>query len=189
MEKIKNFNTARKHHHIITAIIEKYNCKVMAEVGVHRGRTTRHILRDKVSKQIVEYFAIDPWITYIDSDTNKLAFSGMTQEGWDKLYLNVCKYYPWFPALKIMKLKSVEAASLFPNEYFDMVYIDGDHSYSEVKKDIKAWLPKIKKGGIISGHDYARNRENHNEVAKVVDEIFGKDFFLERCSIWYKEIK
>lgn len=38
----------------------------------------------------------------------------------------------------------------------DMVFIDGDHSYEGCTRDIEAWLPKIKPGGIISVHDYLK---------------------------------
>ena len=42
----------------------------------------------------------------------------------------------------------------FPDEYFDYVYIDGEHLYDWVKRDIELWYPKVKKGGILAGHDY-----------------------------------
>jgi hypothetical protein len=48
---------------------------------------------------------------------------------------------------------SVFAASLFPKEFFDFVYIDGWHQYPAVKKDIEAWWPKVKSGGFLGGHD------------------------------------
>lgn len=36
----------------------------------------------------------------------------------------------------------------------DLVFVDGDHTYNQVKADIQAWLPHIRKGGILCGHDY-----------------------------------
>ena len=50
---------------------------------------------------------------------------------------------------------SVAAAASYADASLDFVFIDGDHSYEGVKKDIIAWLPKVKPGGIIAGHDYA----------------------------------
>jgi len=49
---------------------------------------------------------------------------------------------------------SVEVAKDFPDEYFDYVYIDAIHEYDNVTEDIKAWFPKVKKGGILAGHDF-----------------------------------
>jgi hypothetical protein len=55
--------------------------------------------------------------------------------------------------IKIKKL-SVDAAKDFPDNFFDCVYIDANHDYDSVKEDILSWINKIKKGGILSGHDY-----------------------------------
>lgn len=49
---------------------------------------------------------------------------------------------------------SVVAASLYESESLDFVFIDAGHTYEEVKEDIEAWFPKVKKGGYIGGHDY-----------------------------------
>lgn len=49
---------------------------------------------------------------------------------------------------------SWEEARNFEDSYFDFIFIDADHSYESVVKDLNAWYPKIKKGGIFSGHDY-----------------------------------
>jgi predicted O-methyltransferase YrrM len=65
----------------------------------------------------------------------------------------------------------------------DFVFIDADHEYDSVVKDINAWLPKIKQGGIISGHDYF----NPCGVKKAVDEKFGNEVkFNGPC--WYVEL-
>lgn len=48
---------------------------------------------------------------------------------------------------------SVMVAARFPDQTFDMVFLDADHSESGVRADIEAWLPKVKPGGWIGGHD------------------------------------
>lgn len=65
---------------------------------------------------------------------------------------------------------SEEANNLYQDESVDIIFIDADHSYEAVKKDIKIWLPKVKKGGILAGHDYPSGY--HPGVKQAVDEIF-----------------
>ena len=79
---------------------------------------------------------------------------------------------------------SWDAAVNFADESIDFVFIDADHSYESVKKDIEAWLPKIRKNGIISGHDYGNG--NPSEVKQAVDEKF--DNFQLNGSCWYLKI-
>lgn len=63
-----------------------------------------------------------------------------------------------------------DANKLFLDEYLDLVYIDASHRYEDVINDIKTWLPKIKKGGYLSGHDYHEN----SQVFDSVNDFFGK---------------
>mgnify|MGYP003965012587 CR=1 FL=1 len=70
-----------------------------------------------------------------------------------------------------IKKTSIEASKDFQDESCDVVYIDMQHSYEAVKEDIEHWLPKVKKGGYISGHDYPYAPG----VAKAVHEVFSID--------------
>jgi predicted O-methyltransferase YrrM len=54
----------------------------------------------------------------------------------------------------MIRMDSVISADLFPDEFFDFIFIDADHSYEAVVKDIQSWWPKIKKGGIFAGDDF-----------------------------------
>jgi hypothetical protein len=54
----------------------------------------------------------------------------------------------------IHKGSSIEASQFFNAESLNLVYIDAAHDYQSVRDDIKAWWPKVKKGGVLSGHDY-----------------------------------
>ena len=53
-----------------------------------------------------------------------------------------------------MKMISWEAAKYYKDQSLDFVFVDGDHSYEGVCRDIQAWLPKVKPGGVLAGHDY-----------------------------------
>lgn len=69
-----------------------------------------------------------------------------------------------------MRMLSVDAAARFNDRTVSFVMIDGDHSYDAVRDDIRAWLPKLRPGGIIAGDDYG-----WPGVMQAVREAFGGD--------------
>ena len=73
--------------------------------------------------------------------------------------------------VKWMLMDSCDAAKLFDDESLDFVYIDADHSYEAVMKDIMAWASKVRHGGVLGGHDYSE--PSCGGVKRAVDEIFG----------------
>jgi hypothetical protein len=66
---------------------------------------------------------------------------------------------------------STEAAQDFPDNYFDYIYIDGDHRYEPVKADLEAWYPKLKIGGVFGGHDYTMGCFG---VTNAVNQFYSK---------------
>lgn len=68
-------------------------------------------------------------------------------------------------------MPSVDAAKLYADKSVDAVFIDADHTWQACKADIQAWLPKVKPGGMLAGHDYSRN--NHPGVVSAVDEVLS----------------
>ncbi len=66
---------------------------------------------------------------------------------------------------------SVEASKEVEDGSCDFVYLDGGHSYEEVLEDIRVWSPKLKKGGLLGGHDYHKHKQNG--VVKAVHELRG----------------
>ncbi len=69
------------------------------------------------------------------------------------------------------KITSHQAAELYKDGSLDFVFINGDHSYDIVKKDIELWVPKVKEGGTLAGHDYF----NAPDVKKAVHELLGNN--------------
>lgn len=97
-------------------------------------------------------------------------------------------------AYKVVKDISWESAELFADNSIDACMIDADHVEASVRKDVLAFLPKMKKGGWLCGHDYCDPRWYENEhpgVAIVVHELFGdnwcKDYLDEKT--WVKIIE
>jgi len=177
---------------ILVELIKEAQAEYIAEIGVGKGRTTRSILRSECSAIVKEYWAVDPWSTVYSRD---FRIRGTQQDVFDKRAWNVYKYMCFFPQLKIVRMPSVEAAKLFLNyerhvegKYFDIVFIDAEHDYDNVKKDILAWHPLIKEGGIICGHDYASREKG---VIKAVNEIYGVDNIevIRPGSVWVKKVE
>lgn len=76
------------------------------------------------------------------------------------------------PDVKIIRKFSGAASQDFKDGSVDFVFIDANHNYDPVRADIAAWLPKVRSGGIIAGHDYTA--WNWPGVKKAVDEAFGE---------------
>ena len=68
-----------------------------------------------------------------------------------------------------MVMESCCAALKFPDRYFDFVYIDAKHDFKSVYRDISLWKPKVRKGGLLCGHDYINEEEPG--VREAVDRL------------------
>jgi len=86
--------------------------------------------------------------------------------------------------INVIKGFSADIAKTYDDNSLDFVFIDASHDYDNVKADILAWLPKVKKGGIIAGDDY---NSYWGGVVMAVNEIFTKIKFFGNNNIWYYE--
>lgn len=137
---------------------------VVAEIGVAEGLFSRDILRDwKVSK----LYSVDNW-----GKINGQTGDGGFENDWhNKNFQNVQALLTEFGDRSvILRGISWEMAAQVPDNSLDLVYIDCCHTYECVKKDLQAWAPKVKKGGIIAGHDI--NNKMYG-VRQAVDEFTG----------------
>ena len=79
---------------------------------------------------------------------------------------------------------SYEISNLFKNNSYDFIYIDADHKYESVIKDVELYLPKLKKGGIIGGHDYCPYI--WPDVVRAVNETIGEPDSVTWDTSWLK---
>jgi len=147
--------------------IKDHGVKRYAEVGVFQGQMIRGLLKQVT---VEEYWAVDPWVPYSGGRMAKYP-----EKNWHLAYTTVCKLMVKHPQIRILRLPSVEAAALFPDGYFDMVYIDGNHEREEVAADIWAWRPKVREGGTLGGHDYHTKKHGDSWVKLAVNEIIGAE--------------
>ena len=76
---------------------------------------------------------------------------------------------------------TVASAAQVEDGSLDFVFIDADHSYEAVRRDIDAWRSKVRAGGWLGGHDYNRKFPG---VVRAVDFVFGKKVYTLPGSIW-----
>lgn len=72
-------------------------------------------------------------------------YQRFSQSMTDRHFVRICREY------------SFDAVKHFPDEYFDLVYIDADHTYEGCKRDIEDWYPKVKTGRFLMGDDYSNS--------------------------------
>jgi len=117
--------------------------KVGVEIGTYKGEYTK-----KFCEVGLKMYAVDPWRVYSDYHEKQ------GQKRQDFLYGHAKRYLSSYNC-NIIRKTSMEAVKEFKDESIDFVYIDGHHGFKFVAEDIYEWSKKVRKGGMISGHDYA----------------------------------
>lgn len=152
----------------------------MAEIGCWFGRATRTLAAGNPELQL------DCVDTFLGSEEHQKELKGkMFQPEFEQ---NIT---PYKDRVAIHVGFSDEVAKTFENESLDAVFIDAAHDYENVVKDILAWSPKLKRGGLMLGHDYPHPDDPHGgfeDLRRAVDELVKggagfKDFGFY-CGIW-----
>jgi predicted O-methyltransferase YrrM len=147
----------------------------MIEIGSYAGESTKIFC-----KNFKDVISIDPYME--EYDMNDAACHNMKL---GKVYDVFIESTFDIKNLKHIRKTSDDAVINFRGRGVDLVYIDGIHTYEQVKKDIQNYLPHIKIGGFISGHDY---HPHWSGVVKAVDEVLGKPDKVFEDYSWVKRI-
>jgi len=148
------------------------------EIGTQRGVNARNLL---TMLPIRTLYLIDPYEFY---DYKGRSVSAVDPDDIQRKYRleakNALKKYE--DVIEFLFQKSEDAIEFVPDD-LDFVYIDGNHDYSFVKKDISLYWKKVKKGGVLGGHDI-----NHSDVFKAVSEFRqqgDKHIYIKRKDWWF----
>mmetsp|Transcript_13666 Transcript_13666/g.48214 ORF Transcript_13666/g.48214 Transcript_13666/m.48214 type:complete len:471 (-) Transcript_13666:57-1469(-) len=126
----------------------------VAEIGVEKGMTVTFLMRTVPS--IREYVLVDPW--HIPGKPDE--FNAML-EGYSQNLQSWSANEPSFQrdgtsAVRVLRMTSQEAAAQFQDGYFDAVFIDAEHTFQEVQRDIATWKRRVRSdGGVVAGHDFS----------------------------------
>lgn len=159
-------------------MVARYDNAHFVEVGVWKGRSVCYMAVEIInSRKNIKFDCVDTW-EWIEDQQD------LPKESYANLYEEFLKNIePVANSVNPIKMLSQEAVLLYEDKSLDFVFIDAAHDYDNIKKDILAWLPKIKPGGTIAGHDYTYSEG----VKRAVDEIFGYVEITEEC--WVKEVE
>jgi len=153
----------------------------IVEVGSFLGRSAAYMAVEIAnSGKQIRFVCVDPFPGLLDGQhrvercTPEAFRANMEKGGVSHLV-----------ELKVMT--SVEAATHFADGECDFVFIDGAHDYENVRADITAWLPKVRYGGVLAGHDYG---DGWPDVRSAVQNCLSWRNVKERadCVFWYENI-
>ena len=147
-----NFNLIT-YREDFTRLIDELGLSVALEIGIGLGENAFYLLENSNIEKLycIDNFSVRGYAKHKDKTLHKFKSYG--------------------DRVEIILKDSVEAVEQFTNESLDYIYIDGDHRYKGVKKDLELWYSKVRRGGFFGGHDYRQTKGCG--VPKAVDQFFA----------------
>mmetsp|Transcript_16717 Transcript_16717/g.42522 ORF Transcript_16717/g.42522 Transcript_16717/m.42522 type:complete len:467 (+) Transcript_16717:16-1416(+) len=128
---------------------------VAVEVGVEAGTLARAMLRHL---PLLEVHGVDPyqWPAHELDDMGKRVI-GTLNEVSESHFNITSRLFAQYPADRAVlhRMTSVEGSRLFEDHSIDLVFVDGKHTYDHVQRDLHIWARKVKRGGVVCGHDFS----------------------------------
>lgn len=144
---------------------------LFVEVGCFFGRSTGFLAACIINKKkSIRLHAIDIW-PEIKVGEKYYEESGIGRFNGSMYDMFLVNMGPLLSVIEPKRKGSLEAAKDYEDETIDFLFLDNNHLYEHVIKELEEWYPTVKTGGIIAGHDYHSRR--HRGVKKGVDEFFG----------------
>ena len=130
-----------------------------AEIGVYRGDYSLALCEGIPGLRLI---CVDRWCPYVSGKSGKTIFRSSIP-AYKEAQTRLALY-----DATLVKLDSLLAAKDVPDKSLDFVYIDADHWFQAVVADLAAWVPKVRSGGVVAGHDYDRVLGADNRVRHAV---------------------
>lgn len=177
-----NLNNLRHRHNVGMFLRDHHLLGDVVEIGVLHGGFSEIVL-DQWPGQ--HYYMVDLWEIQSPQvyKENQANYFVKYREA-----LDVAKRFGG--RARVIALDSILASRAFDDNSLDWVYIDANHALEAVRADIEAWFPKVKSGGIFSGHDYVNNTTwpKFCQVKTAVDEWSqrtGIPIVTTPCESWW----
>ena len=147
------------------------------EVGVHLGDFSERLLSVVRPKEL---HLVDPWALEVSPTYARAWYGGAAQGGADEMEQRFASVKKRFGAaiaagtVKVHRGNSDVVLEGFPDGCLDWIYIDGNHLYDFVKRDLELASRKVRPGGYIAGDDYGSAGWWEDGVTRAVNEFAGK---------------
>lgn len=155
------------------------------EIGVEYGGNAHQILSSWKGSKL---HLVDPYIKWPDEEYCDMA----NHANWDLAWQAANNTLSQFSGrTNWLRMTSDEAVSHFADESLDFIYIDGNHHNPQFQRDLDNWFPKVRKGGLFSGHDfYDMDMPTYRCEVKSTVSKFCADRGIEihhtpECTSWF----
>jgi len=161
----------------------------VAEIGSYRGVNAMFLLARRPRLRLT---MVDPWAATPHYSEKGGAIGREMADDADGIYREAMLRTEFAGGRRtVLRMTSLEAARWVPDGEFDMVFLDGDHTYKAVHKDLPAWLPKVKPGGLLCGHDFRNDPPTFGVRSAVLRfaALNGLEVKLaKRTSCWFIKV-
>ena len=155
---------------------------IIAEIGVWKGDFSFEIFKYTSPRKLV---LVDPWLYNKNIRGCAPQVNGkepLNQSYFDQAKLSTFKKFNGYGNVAILDTTSKNASEKYKDNFFDYIYIDGEHSYKAVYEDLTFWYPKLKNNGKIFGDDfYWREEDNSFSVKEAYYDFISKHKIKKWC--------
>ena len=173
-------------HRELLELWRELGYRELAEIGTEAGRFAEEIC---VANPDAHLTCVDPWLAYDRYEDH------VSQSRLDNFY-EVAKHRLDKYRTTLIREASLDAVRRFKDGSLDAVFIDGNHHFDFVVQDIIAWAPKVRRGGMVAGHDYKPEGQEKRPIPfGVIEAVTGyvsahkiRHYFLTKrdsCPTWF----
>ena len=152
----------------------------ICELGVWKGKSLCSVA-DIIKRRKLSVMAVDTFVGAVN-EPEQMALA-MKDDILKEFHISMERFGL---APSIYQMTTVFAANEIDDRSLDFCFIDANHSYESVKQDIEVWEPKVKRGGIIGGHDYSGTA--WPGVRKAVDEKYREVYCNMPSTVWSRKV-
>ena len=180
-----------KFHHILrkrlAQLAWRRKYQIGAEIGVYKGEFSEILL---ARSSLHKLYCIDTW------QNDAMIWKKIPEP--NKIYENCANRLKKFgKRVEMIQGESTQVVKQFKQHSLDFIYLDADHTYNAVLKDLQAWYNKVKPGGMFAGHDFynrytRKSRILYKGVEKALEEFLPQDMVVHltgsACPSWWIDV-